>query len=154
MRATFGAGCFWHVEEAYRVIDGVQKTAVGFMGGDKSITYEESHSGKTGHAEVVHLVYDPGKVSYEKLLEIFWQNHDPTQLNRQGRDIGTQYRSVIFYHNEKQRKSAEESKEKLNFSEKYSKPVMTAIEPAKEFYKAEEYHQKYLQKRGLKVCPP
>jgi len=148
-KATFGAGCFWHVEAAFQKVKGVTSTTVGYTGGKlRSPTYEDVCTDKTEHAEVVQITYDPSKVSYEKLLEIFWNIHDPTQLNRQGPDTGTQYRSVIFYHNEQQKKIAEESKKKL----KYKKPIVTEITKAKEFYPAEEYHQKYLEKHGLKTC--
>lgn len=150
--ATFGAGCFWQVEEDFREIPGVKSTAVGFMGGDKSVTYEEVSMGNTGHAEVLHIEYDPKEVKYDKLLEIFWAKHDPTTLNRQGPDIGHQYRSVIFYHNDKQKKIAEQSKEKMNKSGKFEKEIVTEIVLAGEFHKAEEYHQGYLKKRGLKSC--
>ncbi len=152
-KATFGAGCFWGVEEAFRKIKGVEKTTVGYMGGNlKNPTYGDVCTDKTGHAEVIQIEYDPKKVSYEELLEIFWDLHDPTQLNRQGPDFGKQYRSVIFHHNEQQKKIAEKSKDKLAKSQKYSKPIATEITKAGEFYKAEEYHQKYLQKKGLASC--
>lgn len=148
-KATFGAGCFWGVEAAFQKVKGVTSTTVGYMGGNfKNPTYEDVCTDKTGHAEVLQITYDPSKVSYEKLLEIFWNIHDPTQLNKQGPDTGTQYRSAIFYHNEQQKKLAEESKKKL----KYNKPIVTEIIKAKEFYPAEEYHQKYLEKHGLKTC--
>jgi len=148
-KATFGAGCFWHVEAAFQKVKGIISTTVGYMGGNlKNPTYEDACTDKTGHAEVIQITYDPSKVSYEKLLEIFWNIHDPTQLNRQGPDIGTQYRSVIFYHNEQQKKLAEKSKVKL----KYNKPIVTEITKAKEFYPAEEYHQRYLEKHDLKTC--
>ena len=148
-KATFGAGCFWHVEASFQKVKGIISTTVGYMGGDlKKPTYEDVCTDKTGHAEVVQITYDPSEVSYEKLLEMFWDIHDPTQLNRQGPDTGTQYRSVIFYHNEKQKKLAEDSKKKL----KSNKPIVTEITKAKEFYSAEEYHQKYLQKKGLTSC--
>jgi peptide-methionine (S)-S-oxide reductase len=151
--ATFGGGCFWGVEEVFRVLDGVNETAVGFMGGNKPITYEESHTDTTGHAEVVHIKYDTEKISYEKLLKTFFENHDPTQVNRQGPDVGEQYRSVIFYHNDEQHKSAEKMKKELQDSSKYgAQTIATQILPAKEFYIADEYHQKYLMKRGLKTC--
>ena len=149
--ATFGAGCFWHVEAAFQKVKGVASTAVGYMGGNlKNPTYEDVCTDRTGHAEVIQIEYDPKKVSYEKLLEIFWENHDPTQLNRQGPDYGTQYRSVIFYHNEQQKKLAEQSKKSQK--QKYAKPIVTEIAKAKEFYRAEEYHQKYLEKNGLNSC--
>lgn len=151
--ATFGAGCFWGVEAAFRQIKGVVSTAAGYMGGRmKNPKYEDVCTDETGHAEVVQVEYDHSKISYEKLLDVFWQNHDATQLNRQGPDVGTQYRSVIFYQNEEQRKAAIASKEKLEKSKKYSKPITTEIVPAPTFYKAEEYHQRYLEKRGLSTC--
>lgn len=151
--ATFGAGCFWGVEELFRKVDGVLSTSVGYMGGTKeNPTYEEVCTDKTGHAEVVHLEYDPSVVSYERLLELFWENHNPTTLNRQGPDIGTQYRSVIFYHTPEQKESAEQSKQALEASGKWKDPIVTRIEPATTFYRAEEYHQRYLQKRGQSSC--
>lgn len=144
MKATFGAGCFWHVEEAFRKIKGVTKTTAGFMGGDvKNPGYEQVCTGKTGHAEVVQLEYDPDVVSYDELLDVFFRIHDPTQLNRQGFDVGSQYRSVIYFHNEKQKIIAEKAKKELI---KKGKKVVTGIRPAEEFYEAEEYHQKYLMK--------
>ena len=144
--ATFGAGCFWGVEAAYQKINGVIKTIVGYMGGTtKNPSYEDVCTDKTGHAEVVQVQFDNKIVKYEELLDVFWKIHDPTQLNRQGFDIGTQYRSVIFYHNEKQKILAEKSKNK---QEKSKKQIVTEIVPAKEFYKAEEYHQNYLKKQG------
>jgi peptide-methionine (S)-S-oxide reductase len=151
--ATFGAGCFWGVEALFRQIDGVTDTAVGYMGGSKeNPSYEEVCTDTTGHAEVVHLEYDPEVVTYEELLKVFWENHDPTQLNRQGPDVGTQYRSVIFYHTPEQKEAAEKSKAELEQSGKYDKPIVTEITPAAPFYKAEEYHQRYLEKRGLSSC--
>ncbi|GGE25600.1 peptide-methionine (S)-S-oxide reductase [Marinithermofilum abyssi] len=151
--ATFGAGCFWGVEALFRQIDGVTDTAVGYMGGNKeNPSYEEVCTDTTGHAEVVHLEYDPKVVTYEELLQVFWENHDPTQLNRQGPDVGTQYRSVIFYHTPEQKEAAEKSKAELEKSGKYDKPIVTEIAPAGPFYKAEEYHQRYLEKRGLRSC--
>jgi len=151
--ATFAAGCFWGVEEAFRTVSGVKETAVGFMGGTtKKPSYAEVCTDRTGHAEVVQMKFDPSEVPYEKLLEIFWGIHDPTQRNRQGPDIGSQYRSAIFCHNEEQKRLAEESKKKLDDSGKYSQKIVTEICPAGEFYMAEEYHQKYLMKRGLKSC--
>lgn len=135
-------------------MDGVISTQVGYMGGHlENPTYEDVCTDKTGHAEVVHIEFDPEIVSYEKLLEVFWNNHDPTQLNRQGEDVGTQYRSVIFYYNEAQRRAALASKERLERSGKYDKPIVTEIVPAQTFWRAEEYHQKYLVKKGLKTCP-
>ena len=151
--ATFWAGCFWGVEEAFRTLKGVTKTTAGYSGGKKkNPTYEEVCSDETGHAEVVQVEYDPELVSYEKLLNVFWTNHNPTQLNRQGWDVGTQYRSVVFYHDDEQKKIAEKSKKELEKSKKWDKPIVTSIEPAKEFYPAEEYHQKYLFKRGKESC--
>ena len=151
--AAFGAGCFWGVEDAFMKIKGVKETEVGFMGGKtKNPTYKEVCTDKTGHAEVVHLKFDPKEISYEELLNIFWGIHNPTSLNRQGPDFGSQYRSVIFYYNKKQKEAAEKSKEELEKSGKYDKPIVTEIVPAPEFYRAEEYHQKYHQKHGLKVC--
>jgi len=145
--ATFGAGCFWGVEAKFQKIKGVKKTTVGFMGGKlKNPTYEQVCTDKTGHAEVIHIIYNKEQISYEKLLDVFWEIHDPTQLNRQGPDIGTQYRSVIFYHNEEQKNLAEESKKQQQ--KKYTKKIVTEITSAQEFYPAEEYHQKYLQKQG------
>ena len=150
-KATFGAGCFWHVEEAFREIKGVLKTEAGYMGGKmKNPTYENVCTDETGHAEVVQIEFDPKIVPYEKLLEVFWTVHDPTQKNMQGPDVGTQYRSAIFYHTEEQKKIAEKSlqKEQKHHKEK----IATEITKANTFYKAEEYHQKYLMKKGLKTC--
>jgi peptide-methionine (S)-S-oxide reductase len=152
-KATFGAGCFWHVEETFRKVNGVISTSVGFMGGDiKNPSYEEVSQKKTGHAEVLHFAYDPTVVSYKELLNIFWENHDPTTLNRQGPDVGNQYRSVIFFHTLAQEKIAKESKDELVKSGKLKDPIVTEIVPAGVFYKAEEYHQRYLEKRGLATC--
>lgn len=151
--ATFGGGCFWGVELAFQEIPGVIKTAVGYMGGSlQNPSYQDVCTDKTGHAEVVEVTYDPNQVSYEKLLEVFWAVHDPTTLNRQGPDVGSQYRSVIFYYDEKQRELAESSKKKLQESGKYSHKIVTEIVPAETFYRAEEYHQRYLEKRGLAAC--
>lgn len=151
--ATFGAGCFWSVEEVFRNVPGVIETAVGYVGGTtNNPTYEDVCTDRTGHAEVVHLKFDPKKVSYEKLLEVFWNNHDPTTPNRQGPDVGTQYRSVIFFYSKEQERAALKSKEELEKSGKQGKPIVTQILPAQEFYRAEEYHQKYLMKRGLESC--
>ena len=152
-KATFGAGCFWGVEAAFRRVPGVLATAVGYMGGKtKNPTYEDVCSDETGHAEVVEVSYDPGRVSYEDLLHVFWTNHDPTTLNRQGPDVGRQYRSAIFYHSPEQQAAASSSKEELQTSGRYRKPIVTEITPAAEFYRAEEYHQQYLEKRGLASC--
>ena len=153
-KATFGAGCFWHVEEAFRCIPGVLSTRVGFMGGTlKNPTYEDVCTGKTGHAEVVEVTFDPEKIYYEQLVNIFWEIHDPTTLNRQGPDIGTNYRSVIFYHTPEQKTMAERLKEVMEKSKKYRKRIVTEITKATEFYQAEEYHQHYLEKKGLSSCP-
>jgi len=152
-KATFGAGCFWGVEAAFRQIDGVMKTEAGYEGGHlDNPTYEDVCSHKTGHAEVVEVTYDPEQVSYEELLGVFWAKHDPTQMNRQGWDVGDQYRSVVFVHDDEQRAAAERSKAKLDASGRYRKPVVTAIEPAQTFYAAEDYHQQYLEKRGRSSC--
>lgn len=151
--ATFGAGCFWGVEAAFQKIPGVIETSVGFMGGTlKNPSYEEVCTKDTGHAEVVHILYNPEKISYRNLLEIFWKIHDPTTLNRQGPDIGSQYRSVIFYHNDEQRQSAEKLMQQLNDSDAYKNQIVTEITRAGDFYRAEEYHQKYIQKRGGPAC--
>ena len=151
--ATFGAGCFWHVQAAFDELKGVVKTTVGFMGGDvANPSYDQVSAGTTGHAEVCHVVYDPSKISYEKLLDAFWNMHDPTQVDRQGPDVGRQYRSVIYYHSPEQREAAEHSKAALEKSGTYSEPIATHIEKAGEFYAAEEYHQKYFEKTGKKVC--
>ncbi|MFQ5849717.1 MAG: peptide-methionine (S)-S-oxide reductase MsrA [Candidatus Binatia bacterium] len=148
-KATFGAGCFWGVEAAFRQVKGVLSTSVGYSGGlFKNPTYEDVCTDQTGHAEVVQIEYDPSKVSYDEFLKVFWEIHDPTTLNRQGLDIGTQYRSVIFFHNPEQKAAAEASKEKLQKSGRYENPIVTEITPALEFYQAEEYHQQYFEKRG------
>ncbi len=149
--ATFAAGCFWHVEEAFREIKGVVKTEVGYMGGAmKNPTYEDVCSDETGHAEVLQVEFDEKKVSFKELLKVFWNCHDPTQKNRQGPDVGTQYRSAIFYHSEQQKKDSELSMKEAQ--KKYDKKIETEIVKAGTFYPAEEYHQKYLMKRGLKTC--
>ena len=146
--ATFAAGCFWHVEEAFGKVEGVIGTMVGYTGGKmKNPTYKAVCSDETGHAEAVHIEFDPKVVSYEGLLDVFWKIHDPTQLNRQGLDVGTQYRSAIFYHNEKQKKAAIISKEKQQ--KKLKNKIATQIAPIKDFYKAEEYHQKYFEKNKV-----
>ena len=152
-KATFGAGCFWGVEAAFRQLDGVTQTRVGYAGGDlENPTYEDVCSHRTGHAEVVEVIYDPEQVSYEQLLDVFWHKHNPTRLNRQGWDIGDQYRSAIFVHDEEQRAAAEASKEAEQGN--HRKPVVTQIEPAQTFYEAEDYHQQYLEKRGRSSCTP
>jgi len=150
MKATFGAGCFWCVEDIFRTTPGVKSTAVGYGGGHtKNPTYEEVCTDETGHAELVQVEFDNTILPYEKLLAVFWSSHDPTQLNRQGPDIGTQYRSVIFCHDSEQEKIAKESKERLDASGKFGKKIVTQILPAPEFYLAEEYHQKYYVKCGI-----
>ncbi|HWN58675.1 MAG TPA: peptide-methionine (S)-S-oxide reductase MsrA [Methylomirabilota bacterium] len=148
--AIFGAGCFWGVESAFRGLDGVVDVAVGYAGGTvDQPTYRMVCSGKSGHAEVVRVEYDPSRVSFENLLELFWQIHDPTTLNRQGPDIGTQYRSVIFYSDDRERVAAEESKRRLDESGKFRRPIVTQIVPAAEFFPAEDYHQRYYEKMGM-----
>ena len=152
-KATFAAGCFWGVEETFRQIKGVASTAVGYSGGTfERPTYQDVCTDRTGHAEAVQVEFDPSQVSYERLLEVFWSNHDPTTPNRQGPDVGTQYRSVIFYHTPAQQAAAMASKEKLGKSGKYKRPIATQIVPAATFWRAEEYHQRYLAKRGRTSC--
>ncbi|MCH6558221.1 MAG: peptide-methionine (S)-S-oxide reductase MsrA [Nitrospirae bacterium] len=152
-KATFGAGCFWGVEAAFRQVTGVTSAAVGYLGGTlKNPTYHDVCTGKTGHAEVVQLEYDPSLVSYDELLNVFWSLHDPTTLNRQGPDVGTQYRSAIFFHNAEQEAVAKASKEKLQNSGRYKRDIVTEMTPASEFYRAEEYHQQYIEKRGQASC--
>lgn len=151
--AMFGAGCFWGVEEAFRTLPGVIMTEVGYSGGHTSNpTYEEVCTDTTGHAEVVRIVFDPSKISYSDLLDVFWRIHDPTTLNRQGPDVGTQYRSVIFTFSDEQRRLAEASKKRLTDEKRFPRPIVTQIEPAGPFTRAEEYHQQYLKKRGLSNC--
>lgn len=151
--ATFGAGCFWGVEETFRQIPGVTDTAVGYLGGHlQNPTYQDVCTDETGHAEVVQVTYDPAKVSYDRLLDVFWSAHDPTTLNRQGPDVGTQYRSAIFFHSPEQERVAKVSKEKMQASGKFRRPIVTEITPASTFYRAEDYHQKYLAKRGMSHC--
>ena len=151
--ATFAAGCFWGVQAAFSGLPGVVDTKVGYTGGTKpNPTYEEVCSGMTGHAEAVRIKYDPKKIKYEDLLKVFWEIHDPTQVNRQGPDIGYQYRSVIFYHTPQQKTAAQKAIQALNESKRFKKPIATQIEAAKTFWEAEEYHQKYLEKRGLAGC--
>jgi len=152
-KATFGAGCFWGVEAAFRQIKGVKSTAVGYMGGKlKDPSYQDVCTDRTGHAEVVQVEFDPAEVSYQDLLRVFWDNHDPTTLNRQGPDVGTQYRSVIFFHTPEQEAAAQASKETEAKSGRYKRPIVTQIIAAPEFWRAEEYHQQYLEKRGLAHC--
>ena len=148
-RATFAAGCFWGVEEAFRTLAGVEKTTVGYTGGTvESPTYEQVCSGRTRHAESVLVEYDPARVTYEQLLDVFWNEHDPTTLDRQGPDVGTQYRSAIFFHDADQQAAAIASKERLEQSGRFRRPIVTEIVPASTFYPAEEYHQQYFLKRG------
>ena len=152
MKATFGAGCFWHVEEVFRKTKGVKSTQVGYSGGMKeNPTYEDVCTDTTGHAESVEVDYDPEEVSYGDLLKIFWGNHNPTTPNRQGPDIGTQYRSVVFYHTPEQQKIAIDMKNKLNLitKEKFQREIVTEIKPESEFYEAESYHQQYFEKKGI-----
>ncbi|HEX8035469.1 MAG TPA: peptide-methionine (S)-S-oxide reductase MsrA [Ktedonobacterales bacterium] len=152
-KATFGAGCFWGVEAAFRQIPGVVATAVGYEGGKTdNPSYRDVCSHTTGHAEVVEVDYDPARVSYDDLLAVFWDEHDPTQLNRQGPDVGDQYRSVVFYYTPEQQAAATASRDRLAQSGKYRRPIVTLIEPATTFYRAEDYHQQYLEKRGLSTC--
>jgi peptide-methionine (S)-S-oxide reductase len=152
-KATFAAGCFWGVEMIFRKIDGVLSTMVGYTGGHtQNPTYDQVCSGTTGHAESVEIVFDPDKVSYEKLLNIFWDNHNPTTLNRQGPDVGSQYRSAVFYHNDRQKELALSIKEKLQKSGQFKSEIVTEIVIANTFYKAEEYHQQYLEKREIGGC--
>jgi len=152
-KATFGAGCFWGVEEAFRKIKGVTKTTVGYAGGKtNNPTYKEVCTDTTGHAEVVQVEFNPAEVKYEDLLNVFWTNHNPTTLNRQGPDVGTQYRSVIYYHSPEQQRAAEASKKQLEESKRFRNPVVTEITPAPAFYAAEDYHQQYLAKRGMSSC--
>jgi peptide-methionine (S)-S-oxide reductase len=152
-KATFGAGCFWGVEVAFRQVPGVTDATAGYLGGTlPNPTYKDVCTGRTGHAEVVEVTYDPTKVDYHDLLNVFWSSHDPTTLNRQGPDRGTQYRSAIFYHDESQKAAAIASKERWNGSGRFSSPIVTEITPASTFYPAEEYHQRYLEKHGLASC--
>lgn len=151
--ATFAAGCFWGVEHTFRQVDGVTDTTVGYTGGHtENPTYREVCSGTTGHAEAVRVEYDPEVVSYDELLEVFWDCHNPTTRNRQGPDVGEQYRSVIFYHTPEQEQAARKSKKQLDESGEYDRPIVTDIRPAQEFYRAEEYHQQYLEKQGRSSC--
>ena len=152
-KATFAAGCFWGVEETFRQVPGVVDTAVGFMGGmTESPSYREVCGGRTGHAEVVHLDFDPAKVSYDALLDVFWGCHDPTTKDRQGPDVGSQYRSAIFYHTPAQEASARASKARLDAEGRFRRPIVTEVVAAGPFWRAEEYHQQYLEKRGAASC--
>ncbi len=151
--ATFGAGCFWGIEAQFRQVEGVTDAAVGYMGGTlANPTYHDVCTDRTGHAEVVQVTFDPARVTYEKLLDVFWQIHNPTQLNRQGPDHGRQYRSAIFFHSPEQEAAARASKAKLQASNLFSRPIVTEITPASTFWRAEEYHQRYLEKNGLPIC--
>jgi peptide-methionine (S)-S-oxide reductase len=150
-KATFGAGCFWGVEETFRKLKGVISTTVGYAGGNKEApSYKDVCTDMTGHAEVVEVEFDPSQISYEQLLDVFWSNHNPTTLNRQGPDVGTQYRSVIFYHSPEQKATAEKSKTEQ--AARLPRAIVTQIEPAPKFWRAEEYHQRYLEKRGQTHC--
>ena len=152
-KATFAAGCFWGVEAAFRQVKGVISTSVGYTGGTfPDPTYEDVCTGLTNHAEAVQVIYDPEQVTYEQLLQVFWGCHNPTTLNRQGPDAGTQYRSAIFHHNEQQKQAALASKEALDKSSRFQRRIVTEINPAAEFYLAEDYHQQYLENRGLSHC--
>ncbi len=152
-KATFGAGCFWGVEAAFRSVKGVVSTQVGYSGGRApDPTYEQVCSGRTGHAEAVEVAYDPAGVSYDDLLHVFWENHDPTTPNRQGPDVGEQYRSAIFFHSPEQEAAAKGSVASLEAAKRYRRPIVTEIVPAGPFYRAEEYHQQYLEKRGQASC--
>jgi peptide-methionine (S)-S-oxide reductase len=152
-KATFAAGCFWGVEDAFRQVKGVTATTVGYTGGKtKNPTYREVCGDDTGHAEAVEVEFDPKQVSYDQLLNVFWQNHDPTTMNRQGPDVGTQYRSAIFFHDADQAAAARASKEALEKSGNYKRPIVTQIVAAPEFYRAEDYHQQYFEKRGIRSC--
>ena len=152
-KATFAAGCFWGVEATFRQLKGVISTQVGYTGGDiASPTYKQVCADTTGHAEAVEVTFDPASISYDDLLKVFWENHDPTLVNRQGPDFGTQYRTAIFYHTPEQKQLAERSKRAHDENHRFSKPIATNIVPATEFWRAEEYHQQYLEKRGLSTC--
>jgi peptide-methionine (S)-S-oxide reductase len=151
--ATFAAGCFWGVEAAFRQVPGVVSTMVGYTGGTRdNPSYRKVCTGRTGHAEAVQVVYDPQRISYDDLLAVFWDNHDPTTLNRQGPDVGSQYRSAVFVHDDEQRAAATRSKDELDASGRFRRPIVTEIIPASEFWPAEDYHQQYLEKRGLSTC--
>ena len=152
-KATFGAGCFWGVEASFRQVEGVSSATAGYVGGNLgNPTYEQICTGTTGHAEAVEVEFDPSRVSYERLLDVFWTNHDPTTLNRQGLDVGSQYRSAIFFHSPEQESVSRRSKEELERDGRYRNPIVTEITAASTFYRAEDYHQRYLEKRGLAHC--
>jgi peptide-methionine (S)-S-oxide reductase len=151
--ATLAAGCFWGVEDAFRQVEGVTATTVGYTGGTtENPSYKEVCTGRTGHAEAVEVQFDPAKVSYMQLLGVFWKSHDPTTMNRQGPDVGTQYRSVIFYHDAEQQEQARASKAELENEHVFKRPIVTEIKPAGEFYRAEDYHQQYFEKQGIRSC--
>ena len=151
--ATFGAGCFWGVEVTFRQIDGVLDAAAGYSGGrTANPTYEDVCSDRTGHAEVVQVTFDPARVGYDRLLDVFFTSHDPTTLNRQGPDVGSQYRSAVFFHSDAQKAAAEAARERWSASGRFRRPIVTEISPAQPFWRAEEYHQRYLEKRGLASC--
>jgi peptide-methionine (S)-S-oxide reductase len=151
--ATFAAGCFWGVEDAFRQVEGVTSTTVGYTGGTaNNPSYKEVCTGRTGHAEAVKVEFDPAKVSYLQLLAVFWRSHDPTTPNRQGPDVGTQYRSAIFYHDAEQEEEARASKAVLEKDHVFKRPIVTEIAPASEFYRAEDYHQQYFEKQGIRSC--
>ena len=154
MKATFAAGCVWHVVEGFSKIPGVKSTRFGYTGGKTTNpTYRDVCTDKTGHAEAVEIDYDPAEVSYEQLLDVFWNLHDPTTLHRQGPDVGTQYRSAIFYHNEEQKRAAIESRDRQQASGRHGgRKIVTEISPASEFWQAEDYHQRYFEKRGVHSC--
>jgi len=152
-KAIFAAGCFWGVEDAFRQTQGVTSTTVGYTGGTtKNPTYKEVCSGRTGHAEAVEVEFDPARISYAQLLKVFWENHDPTTMNRQGPDVGAQYRSAIFFLGAEQEAAARESKEGLEDAGKFKRAIVTEITPASEFYRAEDYHQQYFEKQGIRSC--
>lgn len=152
-KAIFAAGCFWGVEEAFRQVKGVTSTTVGYTGGTaKNPSYKDVCTGNTGHAEAVEVEFDPKQVSYDQLLSVFWQSHDPTTLNRQGPDVGTQYRSAIFFEDAEQETAARNSKAALEKSGLFKRPIVTEIKPASDFHRAEDYHQQYFEKRGIKSC--
>ena len=152
-KATFGAGCFWGVEAAFRQVPGVVDAAVGYIGGTlENPTYQDVCTDTTGHAEVVHVTFDPARVSYQQLLDLFWEIHDPTTLNRQGPDVGRQYRSAVFFHSVEQESAAKSSKQKLQTSGRLQRSIVTEITPASTFYRAEDYHQRYFEKRGIAAC--
>jgi peptide-methionine (S)-S-oxide reductase len=152
-KATFGAGCFWGIEAAFRQVPGVVSTAVGYMGGTRDEpTYRQVCTGRTGHAEVVQVTYDPQRLSYDDILAVFWENHDPTTMNRQGPDVGTQYRSVVYFHDEDQERAARASIDEMEASGRFRRPIVTEATAAPTFWPAEDYHQQYLEKRGLSTC--